>query len=300
MLPELKGLPTGLLAGLVAGALLLAGGCAAAPHHGAAAAPAAGPSRGPTGGPATPTPDQPAPNPPRRPGPWRVVALGDSVTSGARCGCMAFPSLYGKDLARARGTHVTVRNLGQGGQDSTGLLAQLRRPGSAQQSAVRRVDIVLVTIGANDFGDHHADVVTDRCALTARRSCVDGEMRELGRNMRALLARIHALRAGRPTAVLVTGYWNVFEDGNVARRAFSPAGFRATRRLTFQADAVLRSATVAEGATFVGLYAPFHGPAAHGDVTNLLASDGNHPDAAGQALIADRLLAAGLHGLVSG
>jgi lysophospholipase L1-like esterase len=237
---------------------------------------------------------------PAIPGPWHVVALGDSVTSGARCGCTAFPQLYARDLGRARGARVTVQNLGRNGQDTTGLLALLRQAGSTPETAVRRADIVLLTIGANDFGDHHDDVVADRCALDGQDSCVDGELHRLRHNMRALLQRVRDLRGRRPTAVLVTGYWNVFEDGAVARRAFSPAGFRATRTLTFQADTVLRDAARGEGATFVGLYAPFHGPAAHGDVTNLLASDGNHPNAAGQSLIAQRLLAAGLRGLVKG
>ena len=233
-------------------------------------------------------------------GPWHVVALGDSVTSGARCHCAAFPQLYARDLGSARGARVTVQNLGQNGQDTTGLLAQLNQSGSAQQQAVRRADIMLLTIGANDFGDHHDDVVADRCALTQQDSCVDAELHRLRRNMRDLLATVRRLRSGEPTAVLVTGYWNVFEDGAVARRTFSAAGFRATRTLTFQADTILRDATRGAHDTFVGLYAPFHGPAARGDVTNLLSSDGNHPDAAGQSLIAQRLLAAGLHGLVQG
>ncbi|HEY6934348.1 MAG TPA: SGNH/GDSL hydrolase family protein [Marmoricola sp.] len=278
---------------IVLGVLLLVGGCGASgsgrPARPAPAGRAARPARA----------ERPAPSP-AAPGPWHVVALGDSVTAGGHCGCTAFPQLYARDLARARGATVSVQNLGEGGQDTAGLLGELRRPGSTQQQAVRRADIALVTIGANDFGDHHADVVADRCALDGRRPCVSGELQELRRNMVALLQTIRGLRSGRPTAILVTGYWNVFEDGAVARRSFSAAGVRATRRLTFAADAVLREAALGQHATFVGLYAPFHGPAARGDVTHLLAPDGDHPDAAGQALIAQRLLAAGLRGLTQG
>ena len=292
-----------------AACLVLGGGCGTAPRtSGAAAAPPPSPTRSsvppsvPPSGPSSSPPSSTAPPSfdPVAAGPWHVVALGDSVTAGARCGCTPFPVLYARALSRARGARVTVQNLGQGGQDSAGLLAQLRQPGSLQRTAVRRADIVLLTIGANDFGNHHDDVVTDRCALDGAASCVRGEMAELRGNMAALLATIRALRGSRPTAVLVTGYWNVFEDGAVARRAWSAAGLRASRRLTFLADAVLHDAAVRAHATFVGLYAPFHGPAARGDVTHLLARDGNHPDAAGQALIAQRLLAAGLRGLVAG
>ncbi|HEU4567123.1 MAG TPA: SGNH/GDSL hydrolase family protein [Marmoricola sp.] len=278
--------------------LLLAGGCGASPGHVHTHA-AHGTVRLPDRPRHSPTPSPRVPPAQRHPR-WHVVALGDSVTTGARCACAAFPQLYARDLARARGARVTVQNLGQNGQDTTGLLTQLRSPGSPRREAVRRADIVLLTIGANDFGDHHDDVVADRCALERRDSCVDGELRRLRQNMRSLLATVEALREGSPTAVLVTGYWNVFEDGAVARNAFSRSGLRASRTLTFEADDVLRDAARRAGATFVGLYAPFHGPAARGDVTHLLAPDGDHPDAAGQALIAQRLLAAGLAGLVQG
>jgi lysophospholipase L1-like esterase len=74
----------------------------------------------------------------------------------------------------------------------------------------------------------------------------------------------------------------------------------ATRALTLRANTTLRQAAPAEGATFVGLFTPFNGPAANGDVTKLLAPDGDHPNAAGHQLIAERLIAAGLTGLVAG
>jgi lysophospholipase L1-like esterase len=282
-----------VVTGVLALLLVLLAACGQGPGHAFGQPDTAG-AAPPHGMVASPTSE------PTAAGPWHVVALGDSVTSGAHCNCAGFPAIYARDLARARGARVTVQNLGQGGQTSTGLLGQLRRPGSPQRTAVQHADIVLVTIGANDFSDHHDDVVADRCALDGQSPCVDTEMRELRQNMLALLDTINNLRAGRRTAVLVTGYWNVFQDGAVARRSFSAAGFRATRTLTFQADEVIRDAAEQTGATFVGLYAPFHGPAAHGDVTNLLANDGDHPNAAGQSLIAERLLAAGLGGLVEG
>ena len=100
--------------------------------------------------------------------------------------------------------------------------------------------------------------------------------------------------------MLVTGYWNVFEDGSVARRSFPRLGVEAAQRLTAVANAAIRSAARRAGTTYVDLYAPFNGPESHGDTTVLLGPDGDHPNAAGQALIARRLLAAGLPGLVDG
>lgn len=251
--------------------------------------------------PAATPPVRPAPSAPASPSadpPSHVVmALGDSVPSGMACLCDPFPQTYGSMLSARTGSRVTVDNRAVSGLDTSDLITQLNTP--AVEDAVRRADVFLVTIGANDFGDHHDQVVNGECG-SGDTDCVSDELESLRANLTSVLAKIRALRQGKPTSMLVTGYWNVFQDGAVARRAFSAAGFRATRTLTFQADEVIRDAAERSGATFVGLYAPFHGPAAHGDVTNLLASDGDHPNAAGQSLIAERLLAAGLGGLVEG
>lgn len=232
--------------------------------------------------------------------PWHIVALGDSVATGGPCGCTPFPQLYGGDLARDRGVRTQTVNLGVNGQTSGDLLATMSDPGSAASRAVRGADVVLVTIGANDFLDQHDKVTTGQCLGGRDTACVADDLGAMVRNVTAIVGRIHQLRGGRPTAVLVTGYWNVFEDGQVARRAFPDLGVRATQRLTRLANAGIRKAADAAGGTYVDLYAPFNGPEARGDTTYLLASDGDHPNAAGQALIARRLVAAGLPGLVQG
>jgi lysophospholipase L1-like esterase len=281
-----------VLLALAAAALLLLGGCApgAGDAHGAeAGAPLdwrAGPSVAPSGNPAPPS--------------WHIVALGDSVASGGPCGCTPFPQLYGADLARDRGVQTHTVNLGADGQTSGDLLATLRDPGSAASRAVGRADVVLVTIGANDFLDRHDDVTTGKCLGGRDTACVADDLTSMVGNVTAIVGRIHRLREGRPTAVLVTGYWNVFEDGRVARRTFPALGVRATQRLTLLANAGIRKAADTAGGTYVDLFAPFNGPQARGDTTHLLASDGDHPNAAGQALIARRLVAAGLPGLVKG
>jgi lysophospholipase L1-like esterase len=219
--------------------------------------------------------------------PHTVLALGDSVPSGARCGCRPFPQMYGALLHQRTGAPVTVDNRAVGGLDTTGLIAQLRTP--AMQAAVRRSDVVLVTIGANDFSDHHDEVVHGRCEQ-GDHDCVSDELGSMGAHLGSVLATIRALRAGQPTTLLVTGYWNVFEDGAVARRAFGASGLQASLQLTRRANAVIASVSASAGARYVDLFAPFqqHG----GDITSLLAWDGNHPDAAGHELIARALLGA--------
>jgi lysophospholipase L1-like esterase len=218
-----------------------------------------------------------------------VVALGDSVTSGTACNCAAFPSMYG-DLLRTRtGDTVIVDNLGAGGLDSPGLLRQLDQPNSPTEQAIATADIVLLTIGANDFGDHHDDITTGRCTDT---DCVADEVEQLTTNLHRILGRIHTLRNGHPTTILATGYWNVFEDGEVARRTFPATGRAATNDLTLRVNAIIADVTASTGATYVDLYAPFERPGT--DVTALLAPDGDHPNATGHHLIAQLLANAGL------
>ncbi len=227
-----------------------------------------------------------------------VVALGDSVTSGYACGCIPFPQVYGKDISRVRGWPVVVDNLGEGGLNSTDLLDRLDDPGAHTDRAVARSDIVLVTIGANDFSSDHDAVTQGDCYQDENAECVQEELAQLRKNVSVILTRVRKLRSGLPTAVLVTGYWNVFESGDVASSTYPDAGVLATQRLTREVNDVLRDVTMTSGDTYVDLLGPFTGPASGGNVTSLLARDGDHPNAAGHALIALRLVAAGLAGLV--
>ena len=231
---------------------------------------------------------------------WHIVALGDSVTSGGPCRCTPFPKRYGVEVAHVRGVRTSTQNLGVGGLDSQGLLAMLRDRSAPARRAVGEADIDLVTIGANDFSDQHDNVTSGRCLGGVGTECVSDELATLERNVAAVVSTIRELRGNRRTAVLVTGYWNVFEDGAVARRSFPRIGVRATNRLTMIANDEIRRGAHRSGATYVDLYQAFDGPPTRGDPTGLLGPDGDHPNAAGQELIAKRLLATGLPGLVEG
>lgn len=248
----------------------------------AASTPAVAPTVAPT---ATPS----ATRPPAASSRHVVLALGDSVPSGHACDCTPFPQTYGALLRRRTGVPVAVENRAVSGLDTGALITQLGTP--EVEAAVRRADVVLVTIGANDFADHHDDVVAGRCEA-GNADCVADELGSMGAHLSAVLARVRALRRGSPTTMLVTGYWNVFEDGDVARRAFGDAGLQASLRLTGRANAVISSVARAAGARYVDLFGPFERSGR--DVTSLMAADGDHPDAAGHALIARALLAAGL------
>ena len=209
--------------------------------------------------------------------PRSVVGLGDSVTAATACNCAGFLTLYAEQLQSRSHIKTTMNNLGALGQTSGGLLASLRTDPDAK-AAVEHADIVVVTIGANDFW------YDPRCAKV---SCYSSQLTSLASNLDAILRAIHAL--GRPSSVLVTDYWQIWEDGAVGRAR----GARFTTiddALTRRVNTVIRTAAVRAGARFVDLYTPFRGANGDQDDTQLLAPDGDHPSAAGHAVIARALL----------
>ncbi len=219
-----------------------------------------------------------------------ILALGDSVPAGAACDCHAFPAVYASMVKRRTGAPLTVRNDAVSGLDTTGLLEQLQEPLIA--AAVRRANVVLVTIGANDFEEQHDRVVDGACNATAGADCVSDQIESMRSHLARALAEIRDLRQGKPTSVLVTGYWNVFQDGAVARQAFGARGLQAAISLTRRVNAAISSLSTAAGARYVDLFEPFQRRGR--DIDSLLAPDGDHPNAAGHQLIARALLDAGL------
>jgi len=228
-----------------------------------------------------------------------LVAIGDSVTAGTNCNCTAFPNLYAKELAARYGIAAYVRNDGQGGETSADVLDDLRGD-DAEQADIARADIVVVTIGANDFGSQYGAVSSGTCGGGDDLSCVDDDLGRLQDNLTAIVRQIHRLRAGAPTAVLLTGYWNVFEDGDVARRAMTKQGLAESDTLSRATNQVIARVAGDQQATYVDLYAAFKGADGGDDPTQLLADDGDHPNAAGHRLIAQALTEASTAPLILG
>ncbi|HEU4676187.1 MAG TPA: SGNH/GDSL hydrolase family protein [Motilibacteraceae bacterium] len=252
----------------------------------------------PVGAPAlfTPEPSAPAahgaPARQRPAGPLRIVAIGDSVPAGAACsGCTPFPYRYGERFAAATGTPVSVQDLAVGGLDSAGLLASLVSA-TPQAAAVATADVVLVTIGANDLVPARPDYAAGQCGGPDDLDCFRTLLPGVRAHLAAALERIAVLRGHAPTTVLVTDYWNVFEDGASAVSELGRDAVDDARTVTRAENQVLCAAAAAARATCVDLYAPFLGPTGDRDPTRLLAADGDHPSQAGHDLIAATLLAA--------
>lgn len=220
----------------------------------------------------------------RRPTRLTLVALGDSVPAGARCWGRAFPAL----LARSLGPRTRTRNLARRGQTTRGLLTQLEEPRT--RVALGTADAVVLTVGANDVDESlaHGTGCDDPS------SCAAEDLDRLLATLQRVLRRVREL-APDGVPVVVTGYWNVLRDGQVAA-AHGPAYVATSTALTALVNARIATASATTGAHFVDLAAAF---ARSGDVTRLLAADGDHPNARGHRRIADAVAPVLQHALAS-
>ena len=216
-----------------------------------------------------------------------VVGLGDSVPAGNACGCAPYVELVAGAIENRSGRPVRAENLAQGGLTTSDVLAQLQDPGVA--ASVAHADVVLVTVGANDLdgdalaGPSDVPVVT----LPAYRDALAEQRADLD----ALLGRMDDLRRGNRGRVLVTGYWNVFLDGPEGED-LGPDYVAHSNAVTVADNELVAAVTRAHGDEYVDLYTPFKGTDGHQVAASQLASDGDHPSAAGHYLIAETVLGA--------
>ena len=250
-------------------------------------------ARSPAGGSSTPTPKAAttsasvaSPAPAVSLASAVVVGIGDSVTSATVCGCTGFVELYAAHLPAADGGPARAENLGAGGLTAAGLRTLMTQPGPTPTS-VAEADVLLVTIGANDLTPLLSRWQSSGCSM----ACYSPAVEAVGSDLGDILAAARSLRGHRPTRVLVTDYWNVFADGDVARASDGPAYLRWSDELTRALNVSICNAARNAGATCVDLYAPFKGDGSK-NPTELLAADGDHPNAAGNQVISSALLAA--------
>ncbi|MFU8854158.1 SGNH/GDSL hydrolase family protein [Micromonospora sp. SL1-18] len=214
---------------------------------------------------------EPPPPTAGRAAPGAVVALGDSVPAGSACDCLPFPDLY----ARMQGPTVPTVNLAHGGFSSDDVLAQLESPDTRDD--LTRAGVILIMVGANDlaaaFDGGGDDAAYGRVAA------------RVGANVAATVDRIRELHDG-PAMVVVLGYWNVVKDGSVGLAEYGDAGVVQSATATRYVNQALRDAAAETAALYVPTYPAFKGVTGDQDPTDLLADDGDHPNALGHELIA--------------
>ena len=200
--------------------------------------------------------------------------------------CTSFVELFGAGIAQRIGTSVRVDNLGVPGMTSTNLLTALCG-GGPFASAVADADVVTITIGANDF--QYVAATGAECPGSNGVRCYRPTLRFMKGNLQSIIERIKVLRTRRPTDIQITGYWDIWADGAVARAR----GYRYVEignDLTKLVNRSIAEVATAESVRFVDLFVPFRGVSGTDDDTSLLAPDGDHPNQRGHDLIAAALL----------
>ena len=222
---------------------------------------------------------------------WLIVGLGDSVTAGSYCHCTPFIARYSAALTDTDAASTMQHNLGMPSATS-GSLVETLSTDKTTQDAVGGADIVVVTIGANDF--HDSDLMRKGCNDVR---CFAGPISTLQKNLTTIVNRIRVLRRNQATAIRLTGYWQIWKDGAVARK-LGRHYLSVNDALTRNVNSTIAQVAFMTGTGFVDLYRPFRGDG-DADDTQLLASDGDHPNASGHSVIANALLSSGTEPLTA-
>jgi len=141
---------------------------------------------------------------------------------------------------------------------------------------VRKAHVVEIEIGANDVG------YSSKC--TTNVNCYAPEIPTIQKNLSSIVGRVHELTAHKALVVLLD-YWSVWLGGKYAK-AKGEAYVNAAEAVTDQVNGVIKSTAKKTGSSYVDLRAAFKGPDYSYDETHYLASDGDHPNAAGHRKIA--------------
>lgn len=207
---------------------------------------------------------------------WSIVALGDSVPHGTSCGCTPYPELSATSLTEPATREVTATNDAVGGFTTADVLTQLRSDDDVI-SQVSKASVVEIEVGANDVA------YSGSCGTSV--ACYQPRIRSTQQNLDEIVARVRDLTAGHPVLLVLLDYWSVWLGGQYAEDK-GPAYVDAADGVTDQVNNVIKTTASNTGAAYVDLRAAFKGPNYTYDETRYLASDGDHPNAAGHQQIA--------------
>jgi len=171
---------------------------------------------------------------------------------------------------------VTATNDAVGGFTTADVLTQLRSDDDVI-SQVSKANVVEIEVGANDVA------YSGSCGTSV--ACYQPRIRSTQQNLDEIVARVRDLTTGRQVLLVLLDYWSVWLGGQYAE-ANGPAYVDAADEVTDQVNNVIKTTAANAGAAYVDLRGAFKGPSYTYDETRYLASDGDHPNAAGHEQIA--------------
>jgi lysophospholipase L1-like esterase len=115
--------------------------------------------------------------------------------------------------------------------------------------------------------------------------CYTAAISEVEQNLRTSVRRVHELTAGHLSLVVPLDYWSVWLGGQYAQ-AQGQMNVDAAATVTDDVNTAIKTVAAETGSAYVDLRAAFKGPDYRYDETHYLASDGDHPNAAGHQQIA--------------
>src|SRR4051812_35103984 len=212
----------------------------------------------------------------------QIVALGDSVPYGTACGCTPYPQLTGAGLSEDPGPRTLTINDSRPGYTTSDVLEQLQSDHTVR-THIGEAEALLVEVGANDVQ------YSATCGVDAH--CYDGAVTAMSQRLQQIVTRISQLTAGHRLLVVLLDYWSVWLGGQYAA-ARGASYVNAAAYVTDEVNTVVKARAEASQAQYVDLRKAFKGPDYAYDETHYLASDGDHPNAAGHQQIADATVAA--------
>jgi lysophospholipase L1-like esterase len=208
---------------------------------------------------------------------WSIVALGDSVPSGYNCNCTPYPQLSASGLSKATGQTITATNDAVAGYTTSNVLQQLSSDSSVIDQ-VKKADAVEVNIGANDVPYNGK-----KCGTSV--SCYAPLVAPMQKNLAAIVSRVHDLTSGHKVLVVLLDYWSVWLGGTYARKQGHDY-VSAARQMTAQVDDAIKTTASQSNSAYVSERKAFKGPSFGYIESRYLATDGEHPNAAGHQAIA--------------
>ncbi|MEP6893089.1 MAG: GDSL-type esterase/lipase family protein [Gaiellaceae bacterium] len=226
---------------------------------------------------------------------WKIVALGDSDTTGngdpTRLGWVG---RYARLLRQKLGLRVTVQNLAQDGTTSSQLLANVRSD-PATRAALKEAQIVLLGIGGADLNGGDARLQTGNCKVEA---CYAPVLQAFRRNFDSTVALIRRLEGSRKIVLrAITPAISVIGAEDMLPPFLKPF---ATRISVYEGKGFAKTicpSMARHGGQCIDVLHPFNGPlgtdnAYKKGLMNL--KDCCYPSAKGQQLMAELLFKTGL------